>query len=1605
MPKLTTQQQELFERLSKARRRGANLLEQPYMRGVKSSVIEKYSDEAHFIYELLQNADDVKATKVRFVLSAAGVIFAHNGKIHFSLSDPNTEEEDSQRQQLGHINAITSIGNSNKYEAQIGKFGIGFKAVFQYVDAPEIYDPPFLFKIERFIVPVWLAQDHPARQQGETLFYFPFEERKKPVSQSFQDILATLKNLTHPLLFLRNLTEITWTASGSSQGQYTKSVNPVKLNQVPGNNILVERICLKQAGSHQPPETQNLLVLTRPVSTTPGPSLVRRGVSLAAPGVCTPFLTKEGPGVVSHSSSGTVHLVSIAYLLGPAGQVRHEQELPAYCFFPTTKLTKLRFIVQAPFLLTDSRESLKSGEDWNKQLIDHLAQLTADSLTMVKALHLLTEEFFYVLPVTDYDFPPEHLFRSVYLAVLQQLQATKEYFLPTQGDTFVGKHQAYLADSHSLLKLLSNQQLGILVNQPEAHWIFPSITDNSILWQYVRDNLTANQSTITPSYLIMKISDAFMKQQTDDWLIQFYTYLLEKSRYLWNEKHKKETLRTKPILRLTTDQMVSPYDSLGKLQVYLPTDQESDYPTIKSCLVTDEKALQFLTELGLEKPTDYEEIKYYIIPRYQTTGAIYHAVMRRDFRKLLTYFLDCSWHHKAEYLRQINLLPFCRARHLQENKTCRIAPPAIYFNTPELATYFSDYGNVYLLETEFYTPFYEEFGPETVETFFKELGVAKQPRRIKVATKLTSSQRGEIHQGKCTRDYRNDLTHTYDYDLEGLDEFIAKMTKDKSKLLWNFLLNLITAQLGTELFKGQYQWFYRKANYHHFEAKFLKTLKQSAWLYDDPKTCRKPADLIIAELAKDYETRSYAAKLLLEKLNLPAERLPGFTAEQRNKYTFGEELVKLAASSGQDPTEVFKQFKNFFAQNQKHQSLLTTATSGSDNLGTGGLTKEETTAGSDNLGSLARKRAWLEEQKAQLEQRIVKLTHIATLQARAGKADKYTFAWFNSLLELEYLLNYESNSGALNLPKGRGKEICIHFGQVEKDPTSDRIIILKNPSRYIPNMIEDLTDLSLQLGWKGETKSILVEVVSVKEFTLRARLKSAAEIHGLDLQKVQNATLDISNPTFLLDNLKTAFRRLPLADDYNLQTHLPPAMEFIFGPPGTGKTSYLAKETILPLMQSPKRLKILVLTPTNKAADVLFRKIMEEAARQDTASPTWLLRFGVTGDSEIERAGLLKDKYFDITSLTKYVLVTTFARFLYDGFQVHGESHKLKHNEWDIIIFDEASMIMLASIAYVIYQQPQSQFIIAGDPFQIQPMVIAEHWQEENIYTLVGLNDFQSPQTVPHHFPITHLTTQYRSIPPLGKLFSQFSYAGVLTHHRRLTEKRVLKIRGLGLQALTVITFPVSKFDSIYKLQRLEGGSVYQIYSAILTVELARYLVEKILLGPSSGSWKIGIICPYLAQASLVEKMLSARSPSPDHSQVHLVTGTIHSFQGDECDIILSLLNPPPTISSNIFLNKQNILNVSISRAKDYLILLLPELEEGLEQIKRMTDILRGPEISPHCRWFKAEEVERVMFKQANYIYENSFVTTHQKVNVYSKPDKKYEVRCEDNAIDVQLLF
>ncbi|HHV41295.1 MAG TPA: DNA helicase, partial [Clostridiaceae bacterium] len=187
----------------------------------------------------------------------------------------------------------------------------------------------------------------------------------------------------------------------------------------------------------------------------------------------------------------------------------------------------------------------------------------------------------------------------------------------------------------------------------------------------------------------------------------------------------------------------------------------------------------------------------------------------------------------------------------------------------------------------------------------------------------------------------------------------------------------------------------------------------------------------------------------------------------------------------------------------------------------------------------------------------------------------------------------------------------------------------------------------------------------------------------------------------------------------------------------------------------------------------------------------------------------------------------------------------------------------------------------------------------------------------------------------------------------------------------------------------------------LVVTEFVKYLATQIR---SIEPFRIGLIAPYRAQADLIDKL---RTSVVLPSDISFQVDTIHGFQGDECELIIALFNPPPRISDSeqMFLNRLNIINVSISRARDYLCLIMPDDEteniENLRLIKRVEDLCKG---QPGWVEHQAQDLEKLMFGNPNYLEENSFATSHQLVNVYGRPEKRYEVRSETSAVDVQVF-
>ena len=105
-----------------------------------------------------------------------------------------------------------------------------------------------------------------------------------------------------------------------------------------------------------------------------------------------------------------------------------------------------------------------------------------------------------------------------------------------------------------------------------------------------------------------------------------------------------------------------------------------------------------------------------------------------------------------------------------------------------------------------------------------------------------------------------------------------------------------------------------------------------------------------------------------------------------------------------------------------------------------------------------------------------------------------------------------------------------------------------------------------------------------------------------------------------------------------------------------------------------------------------------------------------------------------------------------------------------------------------------------------------------------------------------------------------------------------------------------------------------------------------------------------------------------------------------------------------MFLNKKTILNVAISRARDYLFVVMPDdYTDRIENLKQVNRIEKYIDDIGKYTEYHTSDLEMMMFGKNDYLEENSFTTGHQSVNVYGLPEKKYEIRSEDTAVDVQV--
>lgn len=398
--------------------------ENGFEEGLRSLLAELYPDNAHFIYELLQNAEDARATVVEFELTDDALTVSHNGTRAFSLAD---------------IESITGIGKSTKKddETQIGKFGVGFKAVFAYTTRPEIRSGDFSFAIADLFVPELIGG--PALP-GQTTFTFPFDRAEKLVDIACAEVERGLRELDEKtLLFLNNIREITYALPGGDIGF-------VKRLDVDEVTIRVE------ASQDEGFVASTWLRLVGPASTA------HDGQSPLTVAAAFKLEPKETGKSRSVAKAGTPAEAPLGIVAVAAGDVS--------IYFPAVKETsRLKFHIHAPFGSTVARDSVRDTAE-NAQLVADIGDLIVRNLKGLRDRGLIDEGLLGALPNSDDLLAP--LYGQVRSAVLEAFN--DDELTPVRGGGGFGAARTLVASPREFRAGLEQADLRYLMELAEIEF-------------------------------------------------------------------------------------------------------------------------------------------------------------------------------------------------------------------------------------------------------------------------------------------------------------------------------------------------------------------------------------------------------------------------------------------------------------------------------------------------------------------------------------------------------------------------------------------------------------------------------------------------------------------------------------------------------------------------------------------------------------------------------------------------------------------------------------------------------------------------------------------------------------------------------------------------------------------------------------------------------------------------------------------------------------------------------------------------------------------------------------------------------------------------------
>ena len=819
--------------------------------GIRRLLTDLYPDNAHFIYELLQNAEDARATEVRFTLREDSAEFEHNGARLFSLED---------------VDSITSIGFSTKREDQtsIGKFGVGFKAVFAYTETPEVVSGEYHFRIRDLVVPDTEELASCPRDEKQTYFSFPFDNDKKPPEKARAEIERNLQELDEStLLFLSGIKKIEYRLPDSTEGFIERR----EISQENRIEILVQR-----PGDSEPASV-SFLRFEKEVEVSDEDSEPK------SCRIATAFLLeKKQEQTEKRPTKKQKRYQSVQW------RIKSLEPGQVFIYFPAEKETSnLRFHLHAPFASTVARDSVRDCSE-NDELRDHLADLIVESMTSIRDRELLTVEFLATLP-NDQDnlswFYRPIMDRLVEVFNNEELVPMKQGGHAPAKDAFRGA--ARLSD------LINDKDMATILGDGYSPplWIANPPQRNQREDRFLSMLKITERTT---SNLVDELSEKsdtiikWLKRKTYEWHQRFYVLLLGELERDWSYK-----LRNLRIIRCS--------DKTYKrgTECYFPSDgveHDEAMPRVAKNLYLSgkdknqqDKAREFLEKIGVREVGKKERIEAILKDRYRSNEGLESKI------KDIKHFIDFVEQHPEQAYMFADYSIF----KLTDGKWDK--PREVYLDSPfyetGLLAYYEALGND--AKRRALSEDYEKCGisAERIGKFAKEVGV-----RTKLCVKkqyIPWSSHPERDELRVSGARINDNEINRDYDIPEFNVLLKEPGLRNSQLIWNTMNGLPEIECLEARYRPNASYSIRIAN-----STLIWRLRRGGWVpqvENGGEKFVKPSEAVAELLPEEFSYKPRAQ--WLEAIEFGKSRRDREEQERKEKeqatqeYRHKEEAAKI----------------------------------------------------------------------------------------------------------------------------------------------------------------------------------------------------------------------------------------------------------------------------------------------------------------------------------------------------------------------------------------------------------------------------------------------------------------------------------------------------------------------------------------------------------------------------------------------------------------------------------------------------------------------------------------------------------------------------------------